>query len=129
MRLNFYKTTKTETNAHMVDLSYLKVLSDGDDSFVGEMIALFQQLSPAYLKKVSMSIFNRDITGLSQIVHKMRSTVSYFGAVELAKLLAEIENFIVIDKRYDDAFRKACFIEPMTNRLLNELASYAKKKE
>jgi signal transduction histidine kinase/CheY-like chemotaxis protein len=64
---------------------------EGDRALLHELVELFLGELPALLAKLRVSIQNGDSAGVGQAAHKLKGSVSVFGASKLSALLAQLE--------------------------------------
>ncbi len=74
-----------------INLVYLKDYSGGSAEFEQEMIAMFLQQVPEMKAGLIKAYEERRNADLKGIAHKMKSSVSLFGAAKLTTLLSELE--------------------------------------
>jgi len=74
-----------------IDFSYLKELSDGDDTFINEMIDLFINKIPKDMKELEAAIAIKDYATIRGIAHTLRSSLSIFKLEALFEHLDPIE--------------------------------------
>jgi hypothetical protein len=93
--LNFGCIVKNEVmaDAKLYDLSFLDKISDGDMSFIKEMIGTFRQVAPEYIKKSKEFYANGLIESLSRETHRFIPGVSFLGAKLLEEDLLKIEEY------------------------------------
>jgi signal transduction histidine kinase/CheY-like chemotaxis protein/HPt (histidine-containing phosphotransfer) domain-containing protein/CHASE3 domain sensor protein len=75
-----------------LDLSDLKRLSNGDETFVNEMLHIFIRTTEEGIQKMKEYLDHKDWEGLADVAHKMTSPCRHLGATRLLKLLKEMEN-------------------------------------
>ncbi len=79
------------SSEHKINLSYLKQIADGNDSFIIEMIEMFLNKTPEALAEMKASFEQKNWDSLRQIAHRIKPSFAYIGLPETQKLLAEIE--------------------------------------
>lgn len=85
--------TKTQKIEKTTDLTYLMELSDGNKTFVKEMIALFLSENPEEIKLLEKGISENNYKSIKSIAHKLRSTIPFIGLDKvIEKDVAEIES-------------------------------------
>lgn len=77
----------------LYDLSILKRISGGDESFILEMINTFKETAPEYLQKARKLLDKKSIDSLSKETHRFIPGVSFLGAKDLEYDLMKIEEF------------------------------------
>src|SRR4051812_4028439 len=66
-------------NVKITDLTYLSELSQGNEQFIQEMIALFLQENPREIEMLEEGIKNRNFYAINMAAHKLRSTLPFVG--------------------------------------------------
>ncbi|MDF2448406.1 MAG: His Kinase (phospho-acceptor) protein [Bacteroidota bacterium] len=85
--------TKTEKIEKTTNLSYLMELSDGNKTFVKEMISLFLSENPEEIKALERGIAEKNYKAIKSVAHKLRSTIPFMGLDKvIEKEVAEIES-------------------------------------
>ncbi|WP_299826487.1 ATP-binding protein [uncultured Pontibacter sp.] len=74
-----------------VDLTYLQSMSRGNSKFIKEMINLFLVHTPVELVKLETAVTQAQLKDVSEIAHKLKSSVAMMGIENMAKGLKEIE--------------------------------------
>lgn len=84
--------TKTEKIEKTTDLTYLMELSDGNKTFVKEMITLFLSENPEEIRSLEKGIAENNYKAIKTIAHKLRSTIPFIGLDKvIEKDVAETE--------------------------------------
>lgn len=73
------------------DLTIIYERASGDLNYINEMIRMYINLMPQYLKEFNDLFAKKNWNELSKQAHKMRAPVAYFGIVELKEILSNIE--------------------------------------
>jgi len=68
-----------------IDLEQLIELSNGDESFVKDILSMFVVDYPSYIKGFSIALESEDIEALGSIAHKIKAPLKLFGINELDK--------------------------------------------
>jgi HPt (histidine-containing phosphotransfer) domain-containing protein len=84
------KNNKTD---HVVDLSYLKKVSNGDDSFIKEMIKVYLKETPEALKNLETHLENKDWKKFRAVTHKMKPSFSFFGLTTVYDVVNSMEEY------------------------------------
>ena len=74
-----------------IDLTYLKEISGGDDSFIREMLDLFINTTAIEVNEFDHHLAVGDYMAIGQLAHKMKAPIQMIGASELFDKLREIE--------------------------------------
>jgi HPt (histidine-containing phosphotransfer) domain-containing protein len=75
-----------------IDLTYLKEISGGDDSFIREMLDLFLNTTAIEVNEFDHHLAVGDYAAIGQLAHKMKAPIQMIGASELFDKLKVIEN-------------------------------------
>ncbi|MBK9540706.1 MAG: response regulator [Bacteroidetes bacterium] len=76
---------------HQINLTYLKQIAEGNDSFIIEMIEMFLNKTPQALEKLNISYQEKNWEEMKQIAHRIKPSFGYIGLPDTQKMLAEIE--------------------------------------
>ncbi len=87
------KTVAVKDLSGLVDLSYLRDMSDGNEEFIQEMIKIFKADSPVLIERMQNSFDKKDWPALSKVAHKFRSPAVMMGMKDVAKIAERIEYF------------------------------------
>ncbi|WP_425390676.1 ATP-binding protein [Ekhidna sp.] len=79
-----------ESETSSFDLTKLKMFSGGDESFIDNMIQLFNQEIPKSLESLRESLISVDYVGIKAVAHDMKSSVDLLG-INILDELQEIE--------------------------------------
>lgn len=78
----------------ITDLSMILGLAGGDIDYVKEIIRIYIDSMPEYLKELNVSFEKKEWKEVEEHAHKMRAPASYFGVLELKEILFKIESDI-----------------------------------
>jgi HPt (histidine-containing phosphotransfer) domain-containing protein len=99
----------------VTDLTYLKELSKGDNSFVQEMIEIFLEENPGELSALRKSIDQDDFPMIYSSAHKLKSSTPFVGIYSrIRNHVLEIEDLAKRHERSDrmlelyDEIEKVC---------------------
>jgi PAS domain S-box-containing protein len=82
---------KKEDEHPSFDLSYLKSVSNNDESFVKEMIETYLETMPGSIEEVRSFSRQRDWENLSRAAHKLKPSITLLGIHQAKELASEIE--------------------------------------
>lgn len=74
-----------------IDLSYLELIAEGDDEIKATMLEMLFEEPMMEIEKMERLAVDKNWTDLSKVSHKMKSTLSFVGNLELSDLNKEIE--------------------------------------
>lgn len=109
------------TNYKLINLNYLRELSDGDNEFMRDMIQTFLDNAPSYLHEFRTLKLNHDSQGMLNFAHKMKATFMFMGIESMSKNSAIIEAHCkqsVMNNEIEDLLNK---MEPEFILVINEL--------
>lgn len=75
----------------IIDLSYLEMMTDGDDSMKKTMLDMLIEELPPELEKLRSAYLSQDFEELSSVAHKMKSTLAFVGNEPMTKANAVLE--------------------------------------
>ncbi len=76
----------------IVDLSYLKDISDNDEEFVKEMIQSFMENSPLMIAQIKQSAAKQDWEEVGKIAHKIKPSIVFMGINSIKDVVETIES-------------------------------------
>jgi HPt (histidine-containing phosphotransfer) domain-containing protein len=76
---------------HLVNLDYLRTISDGNEAFEKSMLAMYLKLTPKELTKMLDGLKAKDFGILQSGAHKLVSSVGLLGVESMKEKLLEIE--------------------------------------
>ena len=79
------------TENKYVDLSYLRGISEGDNTLVIEMIDLFLEKSPEMLNSIEKCCKENLWKQMAEEIHRFKPNLDYMGMADTKKLIEEIE--------------------------------------
>ena len=97
---------KEMSTEKLVNFKYLKDFSEGDDTFIKNMISIFLENTPETMAIILKSSKNDDIKTLKEEIHKLKSSISLLGIIKASDSINIIEKEIEINplgqKRKDE---------------------------
>lgn len=81
------------TSQKHTNLAYLRTLSNGDEGFIKEMLALFIEQTPELLEKMTKYLELKDWKSLGTVAHKMKPSVMFVGLKEIEADLKRVEEY------------------------------------
>lgn len=78
--------------ADSYSLDKLKIMSDGDESFIAEMIVLFVDLSTKNLTELNQCFINQDYVQISKVAHRMKQSVANLCLEQIKDKVIELES-------------------------------------
>lgn len=85
--------TKTGSANPLYNLSTLKDLSHGDDSFVDNMLRLFSELSEKAIVEMEDALKRKDYQQINKTAHRLKPSIDNMEIVSLKGKIRELENF------------------------------------
>ncbi|MFO7828963.1 MAG: Hpt domain-containing protein [Bacteroidales bacterium] len=87
---------------HMINLSYLKSISDGNNAFILELIDMFIDQVPEYQEMLQDLMNKKDWNNLARTAHKAKSAILMVGMDELAADLKKLEENAKVEKKINE---------------------------
>ena len=78
----------------MIDLSYLRKVSDNDESFIRTMVDNFLEYAPQYASEMQTAQHQGQWDLVAKIAHKLKPGCQYMGASTLHGQLTDLEDHI-----------------------------------
>lgn len=85
------RVSKDEVSEHKINLSYLKQIADGNDTFIIEMIEMFLNKTPEAIAEMNASLKSQNWEALRQTAHRIKPSFAYIGLSGTQSVLGEIE--------------------------------------
>ncbi len=79
-------------NGLRYDLSYLNQVFQGNNEMVNNIISLFLQQVPMYVKEMEECVQKNDLISLHPLAHKAKSSVSMLGIRDMETDILQIEH-------------------------------------
>jgi CheY-like chemotaxis protein len=76
----------------LYDLTLVKAISGGDESFVKSMVLLFLETVPCILDQMQVACLSKDWELTSRLAHKLKSTIDSMNIYQLQDLIRKIES-------------------------------------
>jgi HPt (histidine-containing phosphotransfer) domain-containing protein len=74
-----------------INLDYLEMMSDGDDSMKKTMLEMLLEELPQEVKKMTELLEQKNWETLSSVSHKMKSTLAFVGNEEMTDANKQVE--------------------------------------
>jgi PAS domain S-box-containing protein len=75
------------------NLSFLREMSDDNDSFIKDFIVLFLHNAPESIKMLQVHLKNKEWEAMRMLAHKIKPSFNYLGLKELYSAAATIEDY------------------------------------
>ncbi len=76
----------------IIDLTYLKEVSDNNSEFMIEMIDIFQAQTPGYVNQLEAALSIEDWKRVSEMAHKIKPTLTFMGVESAMLVMTSIES-------------------------------------
>jgi PAS domain S-box-containing protein len=89
-----YYSPKNNLNAAeetITDLTYLRKMSNNDESFVQEMISSFIDKTPEIITQINTAYKDDDLKEVGAMAHKLKPNLAFMGMESLKELIQELE--------------------------------------
>ena len=97
--------SKPSNETPLYDLTNIKTLSRGDQSFVNKMIEIFVEHTPTSVTEIKVAFENQDYLTISKIAHRMKPSIDNMGIHLLKNPIRELESSakmeVVDDKKVE----------------------------
>lgn len=98
---NELPTEEKKTITSAFDLSYLKTISNNNESFIKEMIVTFIETLPNSIKEIQLALNQKDFEALARATHKIKPSITLIGLQKAKTMASEIEALAKIKKPTD----------------------------
>ncbi len=76
----------------IIDLTYLREVTDNSSDFMIEMIDIFQAQTPGYIEQLNSAILEKNWIRIAEMSHKIKPTLTFVGVESAREVMASIEN-------------------------------------
>jgi CheY-like chemotaxis protein len=90
--MNEQNTQVTQNHEKLYDLTMVKTISGGDESFVKRMVNLFIETMPPSLQELQHETKQQNWLSVSKLAHKMKATIDSMGITSLKDIIRTIES-------------------------------------
>jgi PAS domain S-box-containing protein len=80
-------------NKILYDLTQLKEMSRGDESFVNKMLDIFNDLATQTIVQLNDSLEKKDICSIQKLAHKIKPSIDNMGIISLKDKIRQLEKF------------------------------------
>ena len=119
IRLRKYQFCTMEGNYKHIDLSYLELMSDGDNQMKSVLLDMLLAEPVGEFEKMKTLADAKNWDELKQVSHKMKSTLPYIGYEELSETNKRIDKMLwergnsaisddIIDQTIPELVKNAC---------------------
>ncbi len=115
--------TMNENAYNYVNLDYLNMMSDGDDSMKKVMLEMLFEELPEEVAKMRSLLEAGAITELGAVSHKMKSTLAFVGNGEMTAANKEVEELAKAGVMSDNFLGLIEKLEELTPLAIAELKS------
>ena len=85
--------SKPYTNPNkVIDLNYLREMSDNDIAFITDMVKSFINQSPKDIENIWFHFAKNEFDDVANLIHKIKPSITFMGIHELKDLILEIED-------------------------------------
>jgi HPt (histidine-containing phosphotransfer) domain-containing protein len=110
----------------IINLTYLQEITGGDDEMMVEMINLFLEDIPSYLKMMEKHYQVGEFTQIGMQAHKLKPTLQYAGLSQMVELIKEVES---IGKSGEQTDKIPDLLEALNKQKEQAIPALEKKKE
>lgn len=110
-----------------INLEYLKEISDGDDSFVEDMIQSFITQTPRMFSEMEEFINYDDYTAAAKQAHKIKPTFEYVGLTETRNKVEILEYALKNGEEKNVIVKMVNDLKPLVESATKELKKLTRK--
>ena len=110
----------------LIDLTYLKGLSDGDDQFVKKMLSLFLVQMPEAISNLEKHYNNKEWNLLRTTAHKLKASYMFLGVKDLPEMVGSVEEHATNKTKLDLLPEIIFNIKDISRTILEELETEQK---
>lgn len=110
-----------------IDLSYLSDVANGSTEFIIDMIDIFIDQTPTYVKQLGLAIQEKDWKSVADISHKIKPTLAFMGVIKARDDMEVIESSARALENLDEIQDKFNDLEIICNRLFARLQELKKE--
>lgn len=103
-----------------IDLTYLKDMSDGDESFINMMLETFLTNVPEVLENIEAYHKEEKWVALAEELHKLKPTLKYLGVNSLNEIMPDTEANCKALQNFDQIGQGIAQITEVTKNVLDE---------
>lgn len=81
----------TSNQGQLFDLSYLNQVFQGNQEMIHNIIQLFLEQVPQYIKEMEDCVVRNDLISLHPLAHKAKSSIAMLGLRSMEERIVEIE--------------------------------------
>lgn len=104
----------TMTSYKFIDLSYLELMSDGDEDMKKTMLEMLLEELPEEMQKMRELTDAQNWEELSSVSHKMKSTLSFVGCEAMTEMNKELE---LLSKHQENPNRMVALMGQLEEKL------------
>ena len=75
----------------VIDLTYLREMSDNDIDFITDMVKSFINQSPKDIENIRFHYTNNEFDDMANLIHKIKPSITFMGIHDLKDLVIELE--------------------------------------
>jgi CheY-like chemotaxis protein len=91
-----------KSDENLTDLTYLRKMSNNDESFVQEMVTSFIEKTPEIITQIGQATKDKDWSQVGSLAHKLKPNLAFMGVDTLKKLVEKIEHDGKNNSKVDD---------------------------
>jgi PAS domain S-box-containing protein len=116
----YYKPTNNLDTPEktITDLTYLRKMSNNDESFVQEMVGSFIEKTPEIITQINTAFKDGDLKEVGAMAHKLKPNLAFMGIESLKKLIQELETKA---KNGEDTKKIPDMIEELTSTVTDAI--------
>ena len=107
----------------LTDLTYLRKMSNNDESFVQEMVSSFIEKTPKIITQINQANKDKNWPEVSAIAHKLKPNLAFMGMDSLKQLISDIETNAKNSANTDEIPGMVDKLTSSVNNAISELES------
>jgi len=93
--------TESNSTQKYTDLTYLKEVANGSDTFIVQMLNIFIEQMPQSLTRINEAVKNKDWKSLRMVVHKIKPSIIFTGLKEITDDVPLLEEYAAEESHLD----------------------------
>lgn len=108
-------------NNQYYDLSILRQMTGGDKDFMNHMIQVFIEEAPIQIEEIKNAFNTNNLTVVSSVAHKLKSSCKSMGILKAPDLVFEIEKNTKELNLQGELEEKIAYVEALLHEVIDQL--------
>ncbi|MEO1053238.1 MAG: ATP-binding protein [Bacteroidota bacterium] len=96
------KTATKSAKHQVIDLTYLKNISNNDDTFMVEMIETFIKNTGSAIEEIKVKLEEEDWNEVGNIAHRIKPSITFMGIESMKPVIKNIEDYSKNEKHLEE---------------------------